>query len=91
MQIESGCLDRFLLLASEPHKAIGECVGDPEFHDLTAGHVQKVFGNSLCLIHPEMFQLVVWCISRLRPSNDVSVLRVGFAVGIERQLFRKHG
>lgn len=37
-----------------PRRRLREPVGDAEFHGLTAGHVRKVLGNPLRLIHPKM-------------------------------------
>ena len=37
-----------------------------------------------------MFQLVIWLVGRIMPSNDVGVLRIGYAVRVNRQLLRKY-
>jgi hypothetical protein len=91
LQVESGSVNGFLLIVREPSKAVRECIGDAKFYELTAGYVRKLLCNPLRLIHPKMFQLVVRRFGCVKPPNDVSVLRVRFAVGIERQFFPKDG
>lgn len=36
LQIESGCLNRLLLIAGQTCEAVGECIGDSELHSVIA-------------------------------------------------------